>query len=240
MFRMLLLAAVVASLPGCGAETAALASIGYIAPIGGDFTLDTDPSTPQLERGQRSQVINIQIGPAWDQFYDTEFEVTGTTDVDDLSKICPQFTGLVAERNMTAFVPATGKVCFKADFDNESTLILDDGRRLLRNFPVNLDAGSWVNVNDGKQVFRFDQVVGTVFSGCELKVGAVTPVLGEFIAADIDNGVIASIKSLAVQRAAGAKTYSGTFEGASGIRLRLGKEEILLQRQMAEPSCAAG
>lgn len=240
MFRALLLTGIVIGLCGCGAETAAVATLGYIAPIGGDFTLDTDPATPQLERGQLDQVINIQIGAGWDQFYDTSFEVTGTTDLDDLAKACPQFTGMVVARSLTALIPENGKVCFKARFENESTLVLDDGRRLLRNFPLNLDVGSWVNVNDGSQLFRFDQVAGTTFSGCEMKDGKLTPVAGEFISSDIDNGVFASIKSLTVQRVSGEETYTGVFEGASGMRLQRGNAELLLQRQTAEPSCVAG
>jgi hypothetical protein len=240
MLRTSLLAVVLLALQGCGAETAAIATIGYIAPIGGDFTLDTDPSTPQLETGGIGEVINIQIGPAWDQFYDTKFEVTGTTNLADLGAACPEFTGLVDERSLTAFIPATGKVCFSAHFDNESTLVLSDGRRLLRNFPVTLDVGSWVNINDARQVFRFDTVTGTAFSGCELKGSSITPVAGEFIEADIRNGVLASIKFLTVQRASGAENYSGFFEGASGLRLKSGRSEILLQRQRGEPTCTAG
>ena len=221
-------------LSGCGAETAALA-IGYIAPIGGDFNQDTYLATPQLEGN--GKVINIQIGAGWDQFYDTDFEVTGTTNLDGLVTSCPDFTGIVAMRNFTAFIPASGKVCFKGHFDNESTLVLSDGRRLLRNFPVDLKTGSWVNINRNSQRFKFDRVVGNTFSGCEIVSNVITPVVGEFVPSDINNGVTASITSLIVQRGTGSEVFSGQFEGASGIRLRSQGKEILLQRQAVEVAC---
>lgn len=60
MFRVLLLTGMAIGLCGCGAETAAVATLGYIAPIGGDFTLDTDPATPQLERGNAALLLQRQ------------------------------------------------------------------------------------------------------------------------------------------------------------------------------------
>ncbi len=236
MIRKCKLAVVVALLSGCGAETAVVA-IGYIAPIGGDFTQDTDLSTPQLEAGAPKKFINIQIGDGWDQFYDTKFEVTGTTNLDGFDANCTAFTGLVSERSITSFIPGTQKVCFKGSFRNESTLELSDGRRLLRNFPLNLDSGSWVNINDVTQIFKFDRIVGNTFSGCEIAGSQVTPVIGEFISSDIDNGVLASIKSLVVQRASGTQLFTGQFEGASGIRLSSNGKQILLQRQKNEVLC---
>ncbi len=237
MTRGIVLAWLAALLSGCGAETATVAAIGYIAPIGGDFTHDTDPMTPQLEAADPPETINIQIGDGWDQFYDTKFEVTGTADITGLPAGCEQFVGLVDERGISAFKTGTSTRCFDGEFLNESTLKLTDGRLLLRDFPVVLDAGTWVNIRDDRQQFVFDRVVGTSFSGCEIVNGHVTPVIGEFVASDIANGVLASVKSLVVQRAGGPESYSGTFEGASGIRLNGSGGEILLQRRNVVTKC---
>jgi hypothetical protein len=222
-------------LSGCGAETAVVASIGYIAPIGGDFNEDTDTTTPQLESS--GKVINIQIGDGWDQFYDTRFDVTGTTDLDGLIDSCSSFTGIVDQRHIDAFSSGSNSICFSGDFENESTLVLDDGRRLLRNFPIDLASGSWENIDNSKQLFKFDAVAGNSFTGCEIADNSITPVTGVFTASDINNGVLASIPQFTIQRSTGSEQYTGEFRGASGIILSSADKQIKLQRKDRISSC---
>lgn len=222
-------------LAGCGAEALVLANLGFIAPIGGDFNEDADPSTVALE--QTGRVINIQIGDTWDQFYDSKFGVTGTTDLDSLAA-CASFTGEVKERTLTAYPKGKPDTrCFTAEFENESVLLLNDGTRLMRNFPVDLTTGVWVNINNEDQLFKFESLIDTSFTGCEIFKGEKTPLAGLLTLPNIDAGIFATIDSLMVQRPHGGELFSGSFHGASGIRLNSGQDELRLERREIIASC---
>lgn len=223
-------------LPGCGGETLALASIGFIAPIGGNFNEDGDLSTTALEA--TGHVINIQIGTEWDQFYDTRFNVTGTTDLNQLELKCPEFSGTVDGKTLTAVSASDSTTeCFSATFANESRLILDDGTQLLRNFPINLSEGTWVNINRESQEFKFEQQFDNSFSGCEIENSVITPVNGTLTQADVSSGVLAAIPQLNIQKAKGSEIFQGKFEGSSGIVLKKSGKEIRLQRRKKESEC---
>jgi hypothetical protein len=220
-----------------GGELAVIATLGYIAPIGGDFNEDGDVDTPALEA--TGHAVNIQIGEGWNQFFDSEFEVTGTTDLEQYAAVCPEFTGEVSERNFTAFTqvdPST--VCFQGEFENESVLVLDDGTRLLRDFPIDLRTGVWVNINDENQLFKLEEDLGNnTIGGCEIVSGAVSPVVGSFVQSDVASGIIASIDSFTIQHDDEDLSFTGNFQGVSGIKLTNGETELLLERRDQTASC---
>ncbi|MGF1546753.1 MAG: hypothetical protein ACFCUG_05470 [Thiotrichales bacterium] len=237
-----------ALLAGCGGGAEiVLATLGFVAPIGGDFNEDGIPATPALDA--TGLAINIQIGTGWNQLYDEKFVIVGFYGLSDKKSRCTAFNGDVNGRSVVAYEDddqngVRGAQCFRGTFENESVLVLADGRRLLRNFPLDLTTGVWSDIRDSNRKFRFEQLLDPAtpgsqgsFSGCELRGATVTAVQGVFTRSDVANAIFAGIDQLTIQRVAGDEIWSGAFVGNSGLRLTRGTQELLLERRAESASC---
>ena len=230
---------------GGGAGVAALANLGFIAPIGGDFTLDEDPSTLGLDissGNEKSINIQIQTEPQtdeqWDNYFFESFEITGSNSDLLIGEECLNFNGTVRGFEVSAVSASDPEIlCFEGNFENEIVLRLSDGSRLMRReFFVDLTTGTWVNINDESQRFVFDSS-SNLFSGCEITANDTSIVTGELVDTDLNQGTVAFISELLVQRASGTQAYTGKLRGNSGLVLTSGDEEIRLERRDQESNC---
>ncbi len=238
-------------LGGCaGGAEVALATLGFIAPIGGTFSEDGDLTTPALDDTGFGITLNVDISVQQNPLYLTDFAVSGFNSLQDASDGCGNILGQITGTQVIAYEDKNGvrgAECFRGQFANANVLVLADGRRLLRNFSPDLTSGVWQDIRNSNRRFRFDEQVVPAnagaqgsFAGCELAGSVITPVQGAYTASDVGNGVYPPrIDTFIIQRAAGGEIWSGEIVGLSGIRLTQGNRELLLERRNETASCGS-
>jgi hypothetical protein len=218
-----------AAVVACGGET--LAVIGAIGAAGGDFPLDANGATPQLEDSPNpaggTYSLNINPVPFNDEYLFAESYDVRAGDSSALpGVVCNGVTGTMAGNRLDL------GPCFRGRYTNANRLVSDDGKTVLlyRDFEPKLDRGIWVDIRKPSRRFKFKDDK----NGCELKDGVLTGATVSLDQVDQD-GIYNSVTNFTV----GAEVWAtGAYVGASGLRLTGAPGKLELERRRDEPATA--
>ncbi|HEY6133282.1 MAG TPA: hypothetical protein VIW70_04835 [Rubrivivax sp.] len=228
-----------AAVAACGGDV--IAVLGALGAAGGDFTLDANPATAQLETRLSDPGnpfsdplgINIQVddganGGLGENLFDESFPVrvnSGSLGGANCAGVTGRITGDRLDLGN----------CFRGRYENVNRVVSDDGTVVLRfdSFSPNLSIGIWVDIQQTSRRIKFI----SNSAGCELKSGTPTgnAVTVEQVDSDASTGAIDSMKNFRI----GDRVWAqGEYVGASGLRLTGGQDTLELERRRDDPETA--
>jgi hypothetical protein len=221
--------AAAAALSACGGG--ALLVLGFIGSAGGSWFQDGDATQAGLQQlstcgatGNQDCTFNIQPVNA-DPLFTSAFDITYNSA--NLPGCPPTGTGRVDGRRLLL------NGCFSGEYVNINEAVSDDGKvRMFFNFKPPLNQGIWVELQDGRRRFVFNDDS----TGCELGTPNV-PVAVNLSLANIFNATGPFETTIASFSIGGGTPYSGKFVGVSGMRLTRGNEVLELERRQGSASC---
>jgi hypothetical protein len=217
-----------------------LAIVSFIGSAGGDWRFDDAAAAGFQQRSNCGELrnelcfINIQrLEPRND--YATDFAVSYTG---NLVAGCPsgepqdeaREDGIV--RGKRIVLPG----CFSGQYVTINEVVSDNGDRAFFDSELpDLTGGVWVEIQDGIRRFKFSTDNQGALAGCELTLPTRTPVTAiTIVPADLDSG---RLQTEITDFTVGGTTWSGRFEGMSGMRLTRGSEVLELQRRDLPDAC---
>lgn len=224
---------VTALVAACGGG-AVIAVLGTLGAGGGDWLVDADPQTagyePRNDCSGGAQLCRININPG--NFFDTDYDVTAGGNYVDAAR------GIDCEAAPSGTVTDAVNVnvpgCFVGKLLSVNEARSNDGSvHAYFDFSPDMATGVWVDIHDDTRRFVFSsdiegcEVTGTAKRRVDLEVrlsnfGAFG---SGFAVTLIDKTTISSFSI------GGDPAYTGTFVGASGLRLVRGSDKIEIQRQ---------
>ena len=226
-----------AALAACGGGEV-LAIVSFLGSAGGDWVVD-DPVAAGFQQrldcgaaGDEGCFVNIQISGVR-SLYATDFAVSYTGNLPGCPSVARTDGTVRAQR-----ISLPG--CFSGRYASINEAVSDDGsiRAYFDSEVPDLSTGVWVEIQRGERRFKFTAsplVRDTSdIAGCELTTPTPTPAAGAIAAADRAAGQLQTeITAFTV----GGVTWSGRFEGISGMKLTRGGEVLELQRRDLPGAC---
>lgn len=237
----IVLALASALLAACGGGAALLALLPIVGPIGGSWSLDGDPGTPQLE-AVAGESFNLDPVDFATYLTQSRYDVSG--EFSSASGACSgnnvEITGTV-DADQVVLRRAGNVECLRARLVDIRTLEVSPTRRY-RNQTVRVDLPQheWINADDTTQRFKFTAAddlgdgeppfnVATI-AGCRrIGGGAPAPITGgELAGFNTLTGIGPVITGFTV---AGTNFGNGEFRGASEVEFgKSGGPKLILRR----------
>lgn len=248
----------VLALGACGGGEV-VAVLGSLGAGGGDWLVDADPDSAgyqprfscgvdQTGDGQPDELCNININPG--SLYERDYEVQGGG---NFSAGCQN----EPEGRVTDAVNVSVPGCFVGTLLSVNEAVSTDGRvRAYFDFSPDMASGVWVDIHDENHRFVFNPDAegdgsghGFRSTGCELTgtsrqsvaLTVQTSNFQDFALGQRDGPAVALIPRTTVQaltiQGTPARSFSGEFVGASGLRLVRSGETLELRRRDLAGNC---
>jgi len=237
---------IAALIAGCGGGAALLATLPFVAPIGGFWqSIDAADPTATMSFSTPGGQNNLYGGTtaSYPVVLNSASSACGAPRTD--LNLVGRFDG----QSFTLGQTGAATSCLSGNFVDEMTIVLATGGAGTRfrnqlGLQPQFEQGVWVNIDRTTQRLRFRNDAATANgvttqSGCEFDGSTLSgSVVVAFRQANPTLGQLLAIDSITITRSGGTETWTnGSLYGVSGLAIHAGGSTVSLERHNESPAC---